>query len=95
MPGSAMTGVLCMIVVTLGEIFSMPFMNSFWITRTSVSNRGQYAGLYTIAWSTAQVLGPSGGSQLVEHFSFRTLWWVAAGICLTSSLGFRWLGRNK
>jgi predicted MFS family arabinose efflux permease len=94
LPGSAMMGVLCMIVVTFGEIFSMPFMNSFWISRTSVNNRGQYAGLYTIAWSTAQVLGPTGGSQIVEHFSFRTLWWVAAAVCVASSLGFRWLRKD-
>jgi len=83
-----------MLIVTFGEIFSMPFMNSFWISRTSTNNRGQYAGLYTIAWSTAQVLGPAGGSQIAEHFSFRALWWVAAGMCVSASLGFWWLRKQ-
>ena len=94
LPPSAMMAVCCMLVVTFGEIFSMPFMNSFWISRTSTNNRGQYAGLYTIAWSTAQVLGPSGGSQIAEHFSFRALWWVAAGMCVSASLGFWWLRKQ-
>jgi predicted MFS family arabinose efflux permease len=94
LPSSALVAVCCMMVVTFGEIFSMPFMNSFWISRTSTGNRGQYAGLYTIAWSTAQVLGPSGGSQVAEHFSFRTLWWAAAALCLSASIGFRWLSKN-
>ncbi len=94
LPPSAMVAVCCMLVVTFGEIFSMPFMNSFWISRTSTNNRGQYAGLYTIAWSTAQVLGPSGGSQIAEHFSFRALWWVAAGMCVSASIGFWWLRKQ-
>jgi predicted MFS family arabinose efflux permease len=85
----------CMLIVTMGEIMAMPFMNSFWISRTAPANRGQYAGLYTIAWSTAQVIGPAGGSQVVEYFSFRTLWWMIAGIGLLSALGFRYLGRSK
>ncbi len=89
LPASALTAVFCMVVVTLGEIFSMPFMNSFWITRTLPFNRGQYAGLYTIAWSTAQVIGPAGGSQMVEHFGFRTLWWAVGGLCIVTAFGFR------
>jgi predicted MFS family arabinose efflux permease len=77
--------------MSIGEILAMPFMNSFWISRTGTGNRGQYAGLYAIAWSTAQVIGPLGGSQLVEHFSFRLLWWVTGGLCLLAALAFRWL----
>jgi len=90
-PLSVFSAFACMLLVTIGEILAMPFMNSFWIARTAKANRGQYAGLYTIAWSTAQVLGPSGGSQVVEHFGFRTLWWSIGGICLLSAMGFRWL----
>jgi predicted MFS family arabinose efflux permease len=91
LPLSTFFAFACMLLVTIGEIIAMPFMNSFWIARTAKANRGQYAGLYTIAWSTAQALGPSGGSQVVEHFGFRTLWWSIGGVCLLSALGFRWL----
>jgi predicted MFS family arabinose efflux permease len=84
-----------MFVVTIGEILAMPFMNSFWISRTAMANRGQYAGLYTIAWSTAQVIGPTGGSQVAEYFGFRTLWWIIGGVGLISALGFRMLRKNK
>jgi predicted MFS family arabinose efflux permease len=84
-----------MFFVTIGEILAMPFMNSFWISRTAMANRGQYAGLYTIAWSTAQVIGPTGGSQVAEYFGFRTLWWIIGGVGLVSALGFRMLRKNK
>jgi predicted MFS family arabinose efflux permease len=95
LPISPPIAVFCMILVTLGEILAMPFMNSFWISRTVPGNRGQYAGLYTIAWSVAQVVGPAGGAQLVEHAGFRTLWWVTASLCITGAIGFKWLGNGR
>ncbi len=91
LPSSPITAVFCMVIVTIGEIISMPFMNSFWISRTAPTNRGQYAGLYTIAWSTAQVIGPSGGAQIVEHFNFRVLWWVIGALCVVASFGMKML----
>ena len=76
------------ILITFGEIFSMPFMNTYWISRTQVSNRGQYAALYTMAWSAAQSLGPMGGSQIAEHYGFTILWWVVGVAALIASLSF-------
>lgn len=93
LPATALMAVLCMIVVTFGEILSMPFMNSFWISRTSLVNRGQYAGLYTIAWSSAQVLGPLLGSVVAAAKGFTILWWITGGLCISASLGFRFLRR--
>jgi predicted MFS family arabinose efflux permease len=77
-----------MILVTFGEIFSMPFMNSYWISRTQPSNRGQYAALYTMAWSAAQTLGPMSGAQLAQHYSFYLLWWIVGGVAFFASLSF-------
>jgi len=76
-------------MVTFGEIFSMPFMNSFWISRTQPANRGEYAALYTMAWSAAQTLGPLGGSQLAGHLGFKWLWFSAGALCITVSLFIR------
>jgi predicted MFS family arabinose efflux permease len=76
------------ILVTFGEIFSMPFMNTYWIGRTQTTNRGQYAALYTMAWSAAQCLGPMGGSQIVQHWGFSSLWWIVGGVALIASFSF-------
>ncbi|HMU47967.1 MAG TPA: MFS transporter [Chitinophagaceae bacterium] len=76
-------------LVTLGEILSMPFMNSYWISRTQPYNRGQYAAMYTMAWSVAQTLGPIGGSQIAEHSGFKTLWWVVGGILIFAGIAFK------
>jgi predicted MFS family arabinose efflux permease len=76
------------ILITFGEIFSMPFMNTYWITRTQTANRGQYAALYTMAWSAAQCLGPLLGAQLAEHSGFMVLWWAVGVLALFASFSF-------
>ena len=89
-PGMGPMLAFCMItMMTFGEIFSMPFMNSFWISRTKPANRGEYAALYTMAWSAAQTLGPLGGSQLAGHFGFKWLWFSTGALCITVSLLIR------
>lgn len=77
------------VLVTFGEIFSMPFMNSYWISRTQPANRGEYAALYTMAWSAAQTLGPMGGAQIAGHWGFNVLWWVVGGVCIITSFLFK------
>ena len=81
--------------LTIGEIFAMPFMNSFWIARTQAGNRGQYAALYTMAWSAAQTFGPLGGSQLAGHFGFKWLWFSAGALCILVAIGMRNLKENN
>ncbi len=93
LPHSAWVAILSVGIITIGEILSMPFMNSFWISRTADNNRGQYAALYTIAWSIGQIAGPFYGSQVIEHKGYYTLWWIVSGICLITSFGFYRLGR--
>lgn len=89
LPLSGMLLSFCMIVlITFGEMLSMPFMNSYWISRTHPTNRGQYAALYTMAWCGAQSLGPMGGAQLAEHLGFTTLWWIVGSLALVAAFGF-------
>ena len=94
LPATAWSAVVSMIVITIGEIFSMPFMNSFWISRTSLNNRGQYAAMYTIAWSIAQIAAPTLGSQVADKINYPALWWMIAIVCGLTSFGFMLLG-NK
>ncbi len=74
--GAFLSAVVSMVLITLGEMFSMPFMNTYWVGRTKANNRGSYAALYTASWSVAQVAAPTIGSQVVEHAGFHILWWV-------------------
>ena len=94
LPPSATTAVIAIVIITMGEILSMPFMNSFWINRTSENNRGQYAAMYAMAWSIAQIASPVLGSHLAVRYGYNTVWWLLSGICLLTSIGFSLLGKR-
>lgn len=87
-PITPLLALLMIVIMTMGEILSMPFMNTFWVSRTAAHNRGQYAALYTIAWSVAQTLGPLLAAQVAQYAGFSALWWVIAAVCLLCSAGF-------
>ena len=88
-PGNAKLITLVMILfITIGEIASMPFMNTFWTLRSNETNRGQYAALFTMAWGIAQTAGPFFCSALVEATNFNVMFIVLGIILMITSIGF-------
>ena len=81
--------------ITMGEIMAMPFMDTFWTLRSNTANRGQYAGLYTIAWGTANALGPMLSTVLADATNFQVLFVVLGCILLSISFGFYKLGKTS
>jgi len=84
-----------MFFITIAEMISMPFMNSYYIGRSTANNRGQYAALYTMAWSVAQVIGSSSGAQIVQAIGFFYLWLIIAAISFIGSIGYRYLYKQN
>jgi MFS family permease len=82
---------ISMLLITLSEMVSMPFMNSYYISRSTEGNRGQYAAYYTMAWSAAQVIGSTGGTQIAYTIGFNNLWWIIGGICILTACGYQLL----
>lgn len=90
-----LVALLSLFVLTIAEMISMPFMNSYYISRSSEQSRGQYAGLYTMAWSVAQVIGSTSGASIAGRLGFSNLWLVICGICLVAAAGYYWLQRRS
>ncbi|MCW3466839.1 MDR family MFS transporter [Chitinophaga nivalis] len=86
-----MVAVVFMLIITFGEMFCLPFMNSFWIGRSKEHNRGQYAALYTISYSIANIVSPTTGAFVVERVGFDWWWGITAAVCLMTAGGFMWL----
>lgn len=84
-----------MFFITVSEMMAMPFMNSYYIGRSTEGNRGQYAALYTMAWSLAQVIGSSSGTQVVQTSGFFNLWCVVAAISFIGAAGYRYLYKQN
>jgi len=95
LPGPSKLVALGMILMmTIGEIITMPFMNTYWTLRSNDSNRGQYAALYTMAWGFSQVVGPYVSARIVEESSFNTLYLSMTMVFLVCALGFQFLKRE-
>lgn len=85
--------VVTILLMTVGEMLAMPFMQTFAANRADDSNRGQYMGLYTMAWALAQVGSPIICSQVVQRVGFTPLWWLLSGITVVSAAGLYWIHR--
>jgi len=93
LPQTAISATFIVILITFAEMVAMPFMNSFWINRTTVHNRGEYAALYSMSWSAAQIIAPFIGGYIISFGGFNLLWWVLGGISLVASAGYLLLYR--
>lgn len=87
LPASYYSALFILLFITLGEMLSMPFMNSFWIMRTTAQNRGEYAALYAMGWSAATIMSPIIGGQVITFVRYTLLWWITGVICLGASMG--------
>ncbi len=92
-PATAFAAIFIVTLITFSEMLSMPFMNSFWIHRTKPNNRGEYAALYSMSWSSAQILAPLIGGVVIAFGGFSLLWWVFTGLSVISAVGYVFLYR--
>ena len=79
---------LSVVLFTLGEMLALPFINTFVIKRSNEFNRGQYAAGYTVSWSIAQIIGPTGGFFLAQKLNYNSLWAIIVGMLMLCAYGF-------
>ena len=80
--------VFSMLILSISEIFAMPFMATFVVDRSNERNRGSYMGLYTISFSIALIIAPYLGSKVIANLGFDILWWGTGIISLLAAAGF-------
>ncbi|GAA0547530.1 MFS transporter [Chitinophaga japonensis] len=94
LPAAGIVAIIFILLFTLSEMLSMPFMTAFWISRSADHNRGQYAALYTIAYSVAQIISPSLGAFTVQKLGFTSWWYIVAAGCVLTAAGYGWMYRK-
>ncbi len=80
--------IVAMLVVTCAEMIAMPFMNSYYLARTTQLNRGRYAGLYTMTWSMAQMVGSVSGTFVAQKAGFIGLWFLVGILSAFAAVGY-------
>jgi len=88
-----MTAVVFMVVLTVGEMLSMPITNAVVAERAGVGSVGRYMGVYTLAFSTAFVIGPIAGTAIFQTFGPQTLWYGTGVVGVVLAVAFAALSR--
>ena len=81
------------VLISFSEMFALPFMNTFMNSRSIAANKGQYASLYVMSWSAAQIITPVIATQVIVHSGYNALWIVFATLALMVFAGIKMLGR--
>jgi predicted MFS family arabinose efflux permease len=78
---------LSIILVTIGEILTLPFANVLAQQRSSPSNRGAYMALYATSFSLAHIIAPSMGLQVAGRVGYPAVWGLLAVLCAFAMAG--------
>lgn len=86
---------LGMTALSFGEILGMPFTNTYAISRASSASRGQYMGLFTMAFSSAHVIAPVMGMQIADRLGFEVLWYLLGVLSVVVIAGLWYLDKKQ
>jgi MFS family permease len=88
--GLAIAGTV--VIWTIGEMILLPSMSNFVAELAPVDRRGEYMGLYSMAWGIAFAIGPWLGTFTLERYGRVTLW---AGAFVVAALASIAMGRMR
>lgn len=80
--------ILSMIVLSLAEIFAIPFAVSLVSKRSSAANRGKYMSYYSMSFAAGRIFASLFGLGIVASYGFRTLWWFSGALSIIAAIGF-------
>lgn len=75
-----------MLIITFGEILSLPFMNSYYLKFAGKTNTGKYASIYMMTWSIGQILAGYIGGMIINDYGFSSLWLFCTALSLVCAL---------
>ena len=85
--------ILHMFLITVGEMISFPFTNTFAMNRAKKGYEGKYMAWYSISFSFAHILCPILSFTIIEQFSYKTNWSLTAVYGLIAMILSVWLYR--
>lgn len=94
-PGIMAMSIFYTLIITFSEIFAMPFMMNYALSRPTKERQGQYAALYSISFGIAVMIAPSLGLGLANSIGFNHMYFVMMGLSLLVAIGFLFISKNQ
>lgn len=82
------------LIITMSEIFAMPFMMNYALSRPAKERQGQYSALYSISYGLANIAAPLLGLGIADRYGFDRMFYFFIGLSLLTAVGFILLGKN-
>ncbi|MBL7926113.1 MAG: MFS transporter [Bacteroidia bacterium] len=82
------TAIIYIVIITLSEVFAMPFMMNFTLSRPTKDRKGQYAALYSMAYGLSFIAAPAIGLNIAEQYGFKSLFGVITIASIFLAFGF-------
>ncbi len=83
--------IIHMLFITVGEMISFPFTNTFAMNRAKKGQEGSYMAWYSISFSFAHIICPILSFTIIEKFGYKTNWSLTAIYGLIAMLLSVWL----
>lgn len=83
------------LLITLSEIFCMPFMMNYSLSKPSHERQGQYSALYSISYGIANSIAPIIGLGIADRFGFDVMFYFFIVLGLITMGGFIYLKEKK
>jgi predicted MFS family arabinose efflux permease len=93
--GILIFAVLYTIIITLAEIFAMPFMMNYVLSRPLKERQGQYSALYSISYGIANIAAPLLGLGIADRFGFNSMFIFLITMSLLLAFAFSWLNKKE
>ena len=85
---------LSMSILSIAEIWVLPFMSTVTALRAERGNKGAYMGLNGIAFSFSFIFTPFLGTYVLSHFGFDSLWIGSFAILLVTAFLIFWITKK-
>ena len=82
-------------IITFSEIFAMPFMMNYALSRPLKERQGQYSALYSIAFGLSNIAAPLIGLGIAGEYGFDRMFYFFIGLSLVTAFGFMLLNKRK
>ncbi len=86
------------VIITIGEMVIMPTASALAANFAPEDMRGRYMAIFGLSWALPATVGPSAAGLILDNYNPNLLWYVGAGLCALSVLGYYilhlWLGKR-
>lgn len=82
---------LAMLVLSTGEMLTLPYTATIAIQRAGMTNQGAYMGFNSLAFAAANIFSPYLGTYVAEHFGYQILWTTTGTVLVIVSIAFYWI----